>query len=260
MNCKQIINKLEELSPLKYAYDWDNSGLQVGQENKEVATICIALDGTDEVIQEAIQQKADLLILHHPLIMKGLKKITQEDFIGSKIIKLIKHDITCYAMHTNFDIMGMADAAASMMEMKDSQILSMSYDDGKTQQGCGRFGKLHKEMSVIECAEFIKDKFQIESIRIFGNTDKIIKTVAIVPGSGADMIIDALKAKVDLMITGDIKHHDGLDSNEQGLIIMDAGHYGLEKLFVSYINDYLRKEVAPVKLQILKQSEPFRIV
>lgn len=259
MDCKQIISKLEELSPLIYACDWDNSGLLVGQVNKEVSTICIALDGTDQVIEEAIQQKADLLILHHPLIMKGMKRITNEDFIGRKIIKLIQHNITCYAMHTNFDVMGMADAAASIIGIKESKILSVSYDDENSQQGCGRFGKLPKEMTLIEYADFIKEKFQIESIRIYGNTDKIIKTVAIVPGSGADMIKDALKEKVDLLITGDIKHHDGLDSYEQGLIIMDAGHFGLEKLFVSYINNYLKREFPQVKLQIPNQTCPFWI-
>lgn len=260
MNCHDIICKLEKLSPLKYAYHWDNSGMQVFQDNREITKILIALDATDEVIEEAIKVKAELLIVHHPLMMEGMKQISTNHFIGSKIIKLIQNNITCYAMHTNFDVMGMADAAAEMINLKNKQILSISYQDGETQQGCGRCGTLSSKMTVTECSKYIKETFQIDSIRVYGNPNRTIEKVAIVPGSGGSMIADALKANVDIMITGDIKHHEGLDANEQGLTIIDAGHFGLEKLFITYINNYLKKEFPQVEIHIPNQASPFWVI
>jgi len=160
-------------------------------------------------------------------------------------------------MHTNFDGMGMADAAADMMELKNSQILNVSYDDGHTQEGCGRFGNLSNKMSLDECAMHIKKIFQLDLVRVFGDKEKQIENVAIMPGSGADMIKDSLKANVDLMITGDMKHHEGIDSNAQGLAIIDAGHFGLEKLFVSYVKNYLNRELPQVNIHIPNQKPPF---
>lgn len=112
MNCNEIIGKLESLSPTAFAEDWDNIGLLVGRRDKEVETIYIALDATDEVIEEAVRVGADMLLTHHPLVFKKLDRVTTDDFIGRRVCRLIKNDVSYYAMHTNFDVMGMADAAA----------------------------------------------------------------------------------------------------------------------------------------------------
>ena len=112
MKCQDIMSALEELSPVSYAEDWDNVGLIVGRRDKEVRKIYIAVDPTDEVIQKAVEVSADMIITHHPLIFKGIKKVNSENFISRRVLRLARHDISYYAMHTNFDIMGMADAAA----------------------------------------------------------------------------------------------------------------------------------------------------
>ena len=108
MECKKVIEILEKQSPKSYACDWDNVGLLVGREDKEIQKIYIALDATDEAIEEAIANGADMLLTHHPMIFKGMKRVTQEDFIGRRIIRLIQNDMVYYAMHTNFDVIGMA--------------------------------------------------------------------------------------------------------------------------------------------------------
>lgn len=114
MECKKVIEILEKQSPKSYACDWDNVGLLVGREDKEIQKIYIALDATDEAIEEAIANGADMLLTHHPMIFKGMKRVTQEDFIGRRIIRLIQNDMVYYAMHTNFDVMGMADLAGRL--------------------------------------------------------------------------------------------------------------------------------------------------
>lgn len=129
MKIKDIIRILEEQSPLKYAEDWDNVGLLVGDREKTVKKIMISLDATDAVISQAVNEKVDMLITHHPLLFSPIKKITVDDFIGNRIIKLIQNNISYYAMHTNFDIMGMADAAASKLGFMNTHVLEVTYTE-----------------------------------------------------------------------------------------------------------------------------------
>ncbi len=114
MQCSKLIEILEQLAPVKCACDWDNVGLLVGRSKKEIKKVFIALDGDERAIEEAVQYGADLLLTHHPLIFKPVSRITDSDFIGERLMKLMKHDICCYAMHTNFDSAPgcMGDAAA----------------------------------------------------------------------------------------------------------------------------------------------------
>ena len=101
MKCKEIIAKIEEKYPVSFAEGWDNSGFLAGDVSWEVKKVFLALDATDEVIDAAIQCGADMIITHHPLIFSGMKKVTADDFIGRRIIKMIQHKICYYAMHTN---------------------------------------------------------------------------------------------------------------------------------------------------------------
>ena len=117
MRCADVIRKLEELSPLAYAESWDNPGLLAGRTDKEIKRIYIAVDATTEAIAEAESVGADMLLTHHPLIFKGIKKVNSEDFIGRRILTLLQADMCYYAMHTNFDVMGMADAAADELKL-----------------------------------------------------------------------------------------------------------------------------------------------
>lgn len=122
MTCREIISLLERQSSERFACDWDNVGLLVGDFEQEVHKIYIALDVTEETITEAAEQKADLLLTHHPLIFKGLKKVNTQDFTGRRVFKLIQNNISCYAMHTNFDVKGMAELAAGRMMLTDCQV------------------------------------------------------------------------------------------------------------------------------------------
>ena len=210
MECKKVIEILEKQSPKSYACDWDNVGLLVGREDKEIQKIYIALDATDEAIEEAIANGADMLLTHHPMIFKGMKRVTQEDFIGRRIIRLIQNDISYYAMHTNFDVMGMADLAADYLGISDTRVLEITSVSETGEEGIGRYGSLKKEMTVRECCEEVKQAFSLENVKVFGNLERKVKTAAISPGSGRSVISNALQAGVDVLITGDIDHHEGM--------------------------------------------------
>ena len=260
MECKKVIEILEKQSPKSYACDWDNVGLLVGREDKEIQKIYIALDATDEAIEEAIANGADMLLTHHPMIFKGMKRVTQEDFIGRRIIRLIQNDISYYAMHTNFDVMGMADLAADYLGISDTRVLEITSVSETGEEGIGRYGSLKKEMTVRECCEEVKQAFSLENVKVFGNLERKVKTAAISPGSGRSVISNALQAGVDVLITGDIDHHEGIDAVAQKLTVIDAGHYGVEHIFIPYMEQYLKREAKELEIAVQPLTCPFQII
>lgn len=260
MRCSEVIERLEKLSPASFAEDWDNIGLLAGRRDKEVKSIYIALDATDEVVEDAVRLGADMLLTHHPLIFTKLNRIDTDHFIGRRLYKLIQNDISYYAMHTNFDVMGMADAAADEMALKDRQVLEVTYEDDISQEGIGRIGSLPEQMSLLACAEYVKKTFRLESVRVWGNAKQAVEKTAIVPGSGGSCISAALRFGADVLITGDIDHHEGIDALAQGMAIIDAGHYGIEKLFIAYMHDFLQRELPELELYQETIQNPFWVL
>ena len=120
MLCKDVLAVIENDYPAEYALEWDNAGLLAGRDDKEVESIYVAVDVTEEILREAAECGADLLITHHPLIFGGMKRITNQDFIGRRILELIRRDISYYAMHTNYDVLRMARLAADMLNLGGS--------------------------------------------------------------------------------------------------------------------------------------------
>lgn len=257
MRCRELIRKLETLSPRSYAESWDNPGLLTGRYEKEIGKVMVALDATDEVIEQAVNAGADFLLTHHPLIFSARKQINDDDFIGRRLVKLLRNDICCYAMHTNFDVMGMADAAADRIALTDRQVLDVTRETDREKEGIGRIGKLPKAMSLEECAEFVKHSFALEYIKIFGERDRTVEKAAICPGSGKSVIQKSVLGGADVLITGDIDHHEGIDAMAMGLSIIDAGHYGLEKIFVPYMEEFLRKECGGLAVSHAEEQNPF---
>ncbi len=250
---------LEEVSPKSFAESWDNVGLLCGREEKEVTSIYIALDATKEVVEAAKAVGADMLLTHHPMIFKPLKQISGRHFIGDKLLSLAENGICYYAMHTNFDVMSMADAVAEQLGLEDRKVLSVTYEDEISKEGIGRIGVLPMSLSLAECAEYVKNHCHVEHVKVYGNPADIIVMAAVCPGSGKSCIEDALRLGADVLITGDIEYHEGLDAVEQGLCVIDAGHYGLEKIFVPYMEEYCKRKLTGVKIYTAPEKNPFWI-
>lgn len=242
MKLRTIIQWLETLSPLQYAEDWDNVGLLLGDEEQEIHRIMIALDASDYVIEQALDQQIDLLITHHPMIFRALKQVNTKSMVGRRIWKLATHRIAYYAMHTNFDIKGgMAELAGQKLGLLNPKPLEVTTGEMEPSEGIGRVGDLEQPSTVKELAEVVKTQFEIENVMVYGDIHRIITTVAISPGSGKSEIDYALQAGAELLITGDIGHHEGMDAVDMGLIVMDATHYGLEHIFIPFMADYIQK-------------------
>ncbi|WP_077610686.1 Nif3-like dinuclear metal center hexameric protein [Clostridium sp. Marseille-P2415] len=268
MKCDELTEILERLAPPGCACDWDNVGLLAGRSDKEVKKVFIALDATDEVVEEAVTWGGDLLLTHHPLIFKPLKKINDKDFIARRIMTLIRHDISYYAMHTNFDAAPdcMADAAAKKLGLTNLGVLEQEgimhreVKGGQEEMpyGIGKTGYLKEEMTVKEVAGLVKERFKLPFLTLYGENapGEAVKFIGISPGAGGSMIKPALKAGVKVLVTGDIGHHNGIDAAANHMAVIDAGHYGLEYLFLDFMEEYLNKE-AGESLEIRKAEVVF---
>ena len=228
MLCREIVQVIEASYPAGAALDFDKVGLLVGRMEKEVRKVYIALDATDRIIEEALREGADMLITHHPLIFSPLKKVTDDDHVGRRVMKLIRGDISCYAMHTNYDVLGMAALSERVLGITDAEVLDVTMvKDGK-EEGIGRVGNLQEPMTLEECCVYVKHRLNLGSIKVFGDMDRKVSRLAVSPGSGKSAVAPAIAGGADVLVTGDIGHHDGLDAVEQGLSVIDAGHYGTE--------------------------------
>jgi len=240
MKCSEIIEILEQLSPKKFACDWDNVGLMVGSPDAHIKKILVTLDGDDDAIDKAIETGSDLIITHHPLIFNQIKNVTTDDLTGRRITKLIKNNIGLYSMHTNFDVKGgMAQLAADIIGMKNGEVLENVCEG----EGFGRVGTFQELLTVRQWADKIKDLFGLPNVCVFGNLERTVSRVAISPGSGKDFVQCAIEKGAQLFISGDINHHSGIDANAQGLEIIDAGHYGIEHIFIKFIGEYLETKL-----------------
>ena len=261
MLCKEIMQVIEASYPRNAALDFDNVGLLAGRAEKEVNRVYLALDATDAVIDRAVEAGADMLITHHPLIFSPIKKVTDEDFIGQRVVKLIRNDLSYYAMHTNYDVLGMAPLSEKILEIKDAEVLdeTMEDDEGR-KQGIGRIGNLEKPMTLEECCVFVKHKLKLGSLKVFGDMGKTVRRIAVSPGSGKSAISVALRKGADVLVTGDIGHHDGIDAVEQGLAVIDAGHYGTEYIFTADMKQFFERKLPGIETVTEPIVHPFQVM
>lgn len=265
MRCTELIRCLENLAPLSYACSWDNPGLMAGRGNKEIRKVLIALDATDEAVELAVKGGFDLLLTHHPLIFSPIKKVNDQDFIGRRLVKLIQADIGCYSMHTNFDAAPgcMADLAGGRLGLSDTQPLEVMGEDETRGMpyGIGICGNLEKAMDLRELALTVKERFSLPFVNVYG-LEKLcgpMVRAAVCPGSGKGMSGRALALGAQVLITGDMGHHDGIDAVALGLAVIDAGHYGLEHIFMDFMEDYIREHISR-ELIVEKMAVDFPVV
>lgn len=255
MKSKQITDILTGLSPESYAFDWDNVGLLAGRNDREISKILVTLDIDDKAVETAVEIGANLIVAHHPMIFKGIKRINDESALGRRILTLCEHGINCFAMHTNFDIKGsMAELAGSKLNLLDCVPL----EETTPGFGIGITGNLAYEVTAEQLCKIVKERFGITNVILYGDRKKTVKRVAVCPGSGKDEIGYAFEKNADILLTGDITYHYGIDAVADGLLIIDAGHYGLEHIFSDFIADYLRSELTEdIEVIAMKTDFPY---
>ena len=228
---------MEKWAPLSYAEDYDNVGLLIGHEDRCVSSIMVAVDASEKVIEQALEKKVDLLLTHHPLIFRPVKKIVQNDRIGRRLLQLIENKIALYSAHTNLDSTpnGNNDRAAQQLGLVNIEAVAQ-----EGEKACLRIGSLPEKLTLGELAELILEKYQLPDIRIVGDNEQIVSKVALCVGSGMDFMRLAIKEGADAFITGDITYHKADEAKAVGLGLIDATHFGTDRLSVKWVAEELR--------------------
>ena len=172
-----------------------------------------------------------------------------------------ENDISYYAMHTNYDVLGMAELSGKIMDLQNGEVLDVTYTDEEGNlEGIGRIGNLEKDMTLEECCVYVKHRLELGSLKVFGDMQKKVHRLAISPGSGKSSIAVALEKGADVLVTGDIGHHDGIDAVEQGLAVIDAGHYGTEYIFIEDMKQFFEKKLPVLDVLTDPIEHPFQII
>ena len=259
MKLEDIMRFLEKKYNPELAEKWDNSGLIVGRRESNISAVMVCLDITDDIIDQAVASRAELIISHHPLIFSEIKRITSDTLLGKKILKLTENKIAVYSMHTNADSAanGLNDYILEKLSLNGEKTVWLK-NENYPESGLGRILELKKEKSVDDISKMIKEKLNLKNIRMAGNANKKVKKIAVLTGSGGSLISE-LDNTVDLYITGDLKHHETLDALEEGLTLIDLGHYESENIFSELIKKDL-SEFFNGKIIQAKESQIFKII
>lgn len=272
---RKVIQYMETIAPMKYAEEWDNVGFLIGNPDKKIKRILVALDAIPEVVKEAIDYQVDLIVTHHPFPFRCVKSICQDCSEGKLIIDFIKHDIGLYAAHTNLDIAfgGTNDVLAEKIGLHSIDILSpivlekqsreeVFKEEKEKRIGMGRIGHLLEPISLQKYAKEIRKKLNLEYIRMIGEPEQIIHKVAICTGSGMSYLQEAMKQNADVFITGDVKFHEAQKALQHGIAVIDAGHYGTEQLIIPVLAKGLRSW-GEGKIEVMESKingEPFQVI
>ncbi|TYZ22570.1 Nif3-like dinuclear metal center hexameric protein [Selenomonas ruminis] len=250
VKCQVVMDVLETIAPKRFAEDWDNPGLLVGALNQDVHKILVCLDVSDEVVEQAIDAGADMIVAHHPLIFRGIKKLRTDLPLGRRLQQLLKHDIAVAAAHTNLDIAegGVNDVLARAIGLaKLSSFVIESQDIDGSVLSMGRMGSLTAPMTVQDFAAQVRDALPTEHVRLVDAGARPVRKVAICSGSGAEFIQKAAFMGADVYVTGDVKYHEAQQAVELGMHVIDAGHFGTEFPVVEVLKQRLTEELAEAK-------------
>lgn len=264
MECREILEVLNRMADVSYACGWDNVGLLAGRRDKEVHRVSVALDADDRAVEEAIQGGSELLLTHHPLLFSPIKRITDESPAGRRLLALLRRDMCLISMHTNFDIApgGMADLAADRLGLIKRTPLEVTGQGPEGPYGIGITGDLPGGAMTLEKLCFlVKEAFGLQNVQLYAPTaPQEAVRVAVCPGSGKDAIPFALAAQAQVLVTGDITYHYGTDAAAEGLAVIDAGHYGLEHIFIPYMTAYLKKQLPALSVDTVQIRQPARFL
>ena len=244
MTVRDIATLIEQFAPLSLQESYDNSGLIVGRMDDEVHGVLLAVDVTEEVLDEAEREGCDMIITHHPIIFNAMKRFNSANYVERCVERAIRRGIALYACHTNLDSTpnGMSWRVGSMIGLGDMSVLEPRRDDPAA--GFGVVGLLPRAESALAFMQRMKSIFDVGAVRHsdIPSEDAMVRRVAICTGSGGSLIDMALRAEADIYVTADLRYNDFM-RGEGRMILADIGHFESEFCAINIINDVLSKKM-----------------
>lgn len=246
-----LYKKLCEKYPSELSSEWDNDGIMCCDDpDREVKSVLLCLDVTEEAVDYAKKTGCDLIVSHHPLVFRGLRAITKENHVSRKVIKLLSGGISVFSFHTRADAAegGVNDALAEKLGLSEC----VPFGDGM-----GRVGYLESKTDIESLARFVKDRLSAPAVSYIGEGE--CHRVALLGGDGKDCIADAIAAGADTYVSGSISYNAYIDAREMGIKIIEAGHFHTENPVLCRFEEAIKKEIPDVKI-IKYSSYPIKHV
>lgn len=244
MKIRDVVAVIEQFAPLSLQESYDNSGLIVGRLDDEVHAALLAVDVTEEVLDEAEREGCDLVITHHPIIFHPLKRFNSGSYVERCVERAIRRGIALYACHTNLDSTpnGMSWQVGAMMGLEDMRVLQPRV--GNEAAGFGVVGVLPRAEGAMSLLARIKGIFNVDSVRYsdIPSEDFMISRIAVCTGAGGSLIDDALSAGAELYVTADLRYNDFM-RGENRMILADIGHFESEFCVIRILYDVLSKNL-----------------
>lgn len=242
-----IVDALEVRYPTGLAVDWDHVGLTCGDPASKVTRVLFAVDPVRAVVDEAIAMRADLIVTHHPLLLRGVHSVAPVDHKGAVIHALISHGIALYSAHTNADHArpGVSDALAELLGLLDTRPL-VPEPGGPPGTGTGRVGRLAAPMTLAAFADRVAAALPSTShgVRVGGDLDRVVDTIAVCGGAG-DAFLGEAAREADVYVTSDLRHHRAQDHLvDGGCALIDTAHWASEWPWLPVAAQALRDDMA----------------
>jgi dinuclear metal center YbgI/SA1388 family protein len=243
---RAVVDALDRRYPRDWAESWDRVGLVLGDFDHRVTRVLCVVDCVPETAEQALDERADLIVAHHPLLLKPVSSIAPDTYKGRIIHRLIRGDVALYAAHTNADTAnpGVSDALAALLSLTDLRPLvpapGAAAGGGR---GVGRIGELPGAMSLAEFTGYAAVRLPgtAGGIRAAGDPERIVRTVAVCGGAGDSFLPDARRAGVDAYLCADLRHHPVSEHlAEGGPALLDAAHWATERPWLDEVAAWLR--------------------
>ncbi|NPA94536.1 MAG: Nif3-like dinuclear metal center hexameric protein [Thermodesulfobacteria bacterium] len=238
---QDIENALFDWAPKPLAEEWDNVGLQCGDPDEKVKNIVLALDVTPQLLAFALENEADLVISHHPLIFKPLSSLNLKEYTARLLAGFLRHDISVISMHTNLDSAkgGVNDRLCSLLDIVDTRPLLPN--PNMPECGLGRVGRLATQMRQEELLSHVAHRLNLGHVPYAGSAKGPITTVAVCSGSGSTLFEEAMKSGAQAFVTGEIKHSVAIKAQAYDILVIDGGHFHTERPVVKDLKEFLSK-------------------
>jgi dinuclear metal center YbgI/SA1388 family protein len=251
----EVRDFLERFAPVRLAEDWDNVGLLVGDPKANADRVMTCLTVTAETVAEAIAEKADMIVSHHPLPFRPLKRITTDRVPSKMVWDLIRAGISIYSPHTGFDsaTRGINQSLGERLGVTEMKPIKPIVDDPDG-LGAGRIGKLGSAKNLIDFVAQVKQDFGLTNVQIVGQSDQKVSRVAMACGSGGSFLSAAIARGCDTFVTGETTFHTALEAKANGVALVLLGHYASERFAVESLADVIQTDFADVKVWASEQE------
>lgn len=260
MKIKEFIGVFEEDFPKHLAFDGDNVGLLVGDEEDEIKGILTTCDVDLNVVGEAVSKGANLIMSHHPLMFNPIRTLSENVPQERTLRLMISNGISLYTAHTNLDtaVGGLNDYMASLLKMHNCRVIDVVHEDEKGPCGYGRVCDFENPITQSELMKNITEIFGADGLRYTGDLNKKITRLGVNTGGGAGIIDKCIELGCDALITGDVKYNAYRDAIEMGMSIIDLMHYDSEQIAKTLFFDYISSK--NINVPVYKSTKNVNVV